>query len=287
MIIIKSLKDFLIFDIVIYVCTKKKNIMICKKRRNMKKIVLKSEKLCKSFANEGTQNHVLDNVDLEIYEGDFTVVMGSSGSGKSTLLYSLSGMDVPTSGKVFYGEVELTALKEKKMADFRSKEFGFVFQQVHLVSNLSLMENILVPGYLDKNKSSEQIKERAVELMQQMNISDAKDRLPSQVSGGEAQRAAIARAVINEPGLLFADEPTGALNRKNTEDVLKLMSEINKKGQSILMVTHDVRAALRGNRLLYLEDGKVCGEMELPPFAEKDIKNRELQVHSWLSSMHW
>lgn len=253
----------------------------------MKKVILKSEKLCKSFANEGTQNHVLDNVDLEIYEGDFTVVMGSSGSGKSTLLYNLSGMDVPTSGKVFYGEVELTALKEKKMADFRSKEFGFVFQQVHLVSNLSLMENILVPGYLDKNKNSAQVKERALELLKQMNIIDAKDRLPAQVSGGEAQRAAIARAVINDPGLLFADEPTGALNRRNTLDVLNLMSEINKKGQSILMVTHDVRAALRGNRLIYLEDGKVCGEMELSPFDEKDIKKRELQVNSWLSSMHW
>lgn len=253
----------------------------------MKKVILKSEKLCKSFANEGTQNHVLDNVDLEIYEGDFTVIMGSSGSGKSTLLYSLSGMDVPTSGKVFYKETELTALKEKKMADFRSKEFGFVFQQVHLVSNLSLMENILVPGYLDKSKTAAQVKENALELMKQMNISEAKDRLPSQVSGGEAQRAAMARAVINEPGLLFADEPTGALNHKNTVDVLKLMTEINKKGQSVLMVTHDVRAALRGNRLIYLEDGKICGEMELPPFDEKDIKNREIQVNSWLSSMHW
>ena len=253
----------------------------------MKKVILKSEKLCKSFANEGTQNHVLDNVDLEIYEGDFTVIMGSSGSGKSTLLYSLSGMDVPTSGKVFYKEEELTALKEKKMADFRSMEFGFVFQQVHLVSNLSLMENILVPGYMDKDKTSAQVKERALELMEQMNISEAKDRLPSQVSGGEAQRAAIARAVINEPGLLFADEPTGALNRKNTVDVLNLLTDINKKGQSILMVTHDVRAALRGNRLIYLEDGKVLGEMELPTFDEKDIKNREIQVNSWLSSMHW
>ncbi len=253
----------------------------------MKKVILKSEKLCKSFANEGTQNHVLDNVDLEIYEGDFTVIMGSSGSGKSTLLYSLSGMDMPTSGKVFYGEEELTALKEKKMADFRSMEFGFVFQQVHLVSNLSLMENILVPGYMDKEKTKAEVKEKALELMEQMNISEAKDRLPSQVSGGEAQRAAIARAVINEPGILFADEPTGALNRKNTVDVLNLLTEINKKGQSILMVTHDVRSALRGNRLIYLEDGKILGEMELPTFDEKDIKDREIQVNSWLSSMHW
>ena len=120
-----------------------------------------------------------------------------------------------------------------------------------------------------------------------MNIENAEGRLPSQVSGGEAQRAAIARAVINEPGILFADEPTGALNRKNTQDVLTLLTDINRNGQSILMVTHDVRAALRGNRLLYLEDGKICGEMELPVFDEKDIKNREIQVNAWLSSMHW
>lgn len=253
----------------------------------MKKVILKSEKLCKSFANEGSQNHVLDNVDLEIYEGDFTVIMGSSGSGKSTLLYSLSGMDMPTSGKVFYVDSEITALSEKKMSDFRSKEFGFVFQQVHLVSNLSLMENVLVPGYMDKEKTISEVKERALELLETMNISEAKDRLPAQVSGGEAQRAAIARAVINEPGILFADEPTGALNRKNTVDVLNLLTDINNKGQSILMVTHDVRAALRGNRIIYLEDGKVCGELELPAFDEKDMKNRETQVNAWLSSMHW
>ncbi len=253
----------------------------------MKKVILKSEKLCKSFANEGVQNHVLDNVDVEVYEGDFTVIMGSSGSGKSTLLYSLSGMDAPTSGKVFYKEQEITALSEKQMAQLRYQEFGFVFQQVHLVSNLSLYENILVPGYLDKSKTKEQVQERAHALLEQMDIENAKDRLPAQVSGGEAQRAAIARAVIGEPGILFADEPTGALNRKNTEVVLELITALNKQGQSILMVTHDVRAALRGNRILYLEDGKIGGELTLPPFDSENIKSRETQVNAWLSSMHW
>lgn len=253
----------------------------------MKKTILTCEKLCKSFANEGNQNHVLDNIDLELYEGDFTVIMGSSGSGKSTLLYSLSGMDLPTSGKVFYKETEITGLSEKKLAAYRSFEFGFIFQQSHLVSNLSLMENILVPGYMDKTKAAKDVKDRAGKLLEQMNVYEAKDRLPAQVSGGEAQRAAIARAVINEPGLLFADEPTGALNRRNTEEVLGLLTDINRNGQSILMVTHDVRAALRANRLLYLEDGKICGEMALPAFDEKDIKNREIQVNAWLASMHW
>ncbi len=253
----------------------------------MKKIILKSDKLCKSFANEGIQNHVLDNVDMEVYEGDFTVIMGSSGSGKSTLLYSLSGMDVPTSGKVFYKEKEITALREQQMAELRYKEFGFVFQQVHLVSNLSLYENILVPGYMDKSKTKAQVQERANALLKQMDIADAKDRLPAQVSGGEAQRAAIARAVIGQPGILFADEPTGALNRRNTEAVLELITQLNRQGQSILMVTHDVRAALRGNRILYLEDGKIGGELTLSPFDKEQMKSREAQVNAWLSSMHW
>ena len=253
----------------------------------MKNVILKAENLCKSFANEGTQNHVLNGIDLDIYEGDYTIIMGSSGSGKSTLLYSISGMDQATSGRVTYKGEEITGCSEKKLASIRSKEFGFVFQQVHLVSNLSLYENVLVPGYLDKEVTTKQVKDRALKLFKQMNIENAKDRLPSQVSGGEAQRAAIARAVIGKPGIVFADEPTGALNRKNTEDVLELLTKLNREGQSIIMVTHDVRAALRGNRLVYLEDGKICGEIELAPYDKQDVKEREKQVNAWLSSLHW
>ena len=146
---------------------------------------------------------------------------------------------------------------------------------------------------MDKSKTKQQIKERANMLFEKMNLSDAKDRLPSQVSGGEAQRAAISRAVINEPELLFADEPTGALNRSNTRNVLDLMTELNKDGQSILMVTHDIKSALRANRLIYIEDGKIGGEMDLKPYHslnlndKTEIKDRETQVNSWLSSMNW
>lgn len=253
----------------------------------MKQAILTTKNLCKSFANQGQQNHVLDNLNLTLYEGDFTVIMGSSGSGKSTLLYSISGMDLPTSGQVFYKDTELTALKEKELAKYRATEFGFVFQQIHLVSNLTLMENVLVPGYLNKDRSTADIKAEAEELFSKVNLSDAKDRLPSQVSGGEAQRAAIARAVINHPGILFADEPTGALNRKNSKDVMALLHELSKQGQTILMVTHDVRAALMADRLLYLEDGKICGEMEMPPYEEANVKDREVQVNTWLQSLHW
>lgn len=253
----------------------------------MKEIILSAKDLCRSFANNGTQNHVLNNVSLELYEGDFTVIMGASGSGKSTLLYALSGMDEFTSGEVSYKGKKFNGCKEREMARLRAEEFGFVFQQIHLVSNLTLLENVTVPGFLDKKKNAADVKKRALHLLEQVNVLKAKDRLPAQVSGGEAQRAAIARAVIGEPGLLFADEPTGALNKGNTEAVLNLLTELNQQGQSILMVTHDVRAALRADRLLYLEDGKICGEMKLPPYVPEEARNRETQINAWLASMEW
>ncbi len=194
--------------------------------------------------------------------------MGPSGAGKSTLLYALSGMDRITDGKIAYQGKTISRYSESQMARLRSQEFGFVFQQTHLVSNLSLYENVAVAGYVGKKRPPQEAAKRAEALLEQMNVGSAKDRLPALVSGGEAQRAAIARAMINDPGLLFADEPTGALNKSNSEDVLDLLSRLNQSGQSILMVTHDVRAALRGNRILYLEDGKVLDELNLPVYDE-------------------
>lgn len=253
----------------------------------MKNTILSAKGLCKSFAHNGGQIHILSHVDMELYEGDFTVIMGASGSGKSTLLYALSGMDRATAGQVIYGENDLVKMNEKGLASLRHTDFGFIFQQMHLVSNLSLFENIAVPGYLNKGKSAAQVKERTERLLEQMGISHIKTHLPSQVSGGEQQRCAIARAVINEPKLLFADEPTGALNRKNTTEVLNLLTELNRSGQSILMVTHDMRAALRASRILYIADGKIIGDMTLPPYSAEDEKSRETQVSAWLNSMEW
>lgn len=253
----------------------------------MKKTILSAKGLCKSFAHNGGQNHILNDVNLEIYEGDFTVIMGASGSGKSTLLYALSGMDKATAGQVIYKEKNLTSCTENELAVLRHTDFGFIFQQMHLVSNLTLFENIAVPGYLEKTKSTKEIDAFANELLEKMGLTDVKTHLPSQVSGGEQQRAAIARAVIHTPKLLFADEPTGALNRHNTTEVLNLLTDLNNDGQSILMVTHDLRAALRASRLLYLEDGKIIGELSLPPYSKEEEKNRETQVNAWLSSMEW
>ena len=253
----------------------------------MKNTILSAKGLCKSYAHNGGQSHILQHVDLDLYEGDFTVIMGASGSGKSTLLYSLSGMDKATAGQVFYDGKDIVKMKEKELSKLRQKDFGFIFQQMHLVSNLTLFENVAVSGYLDKNTSANDVKKHTEELLEKMDISHIKNHLPSQVSGGEQQRCAIARAVVTTPKLLFADEPTGALNRKNTNEVLNLLTDLNNSGQSILMVTHDMKAALRATRILYLEDGKIIGELTLPPYNEDEIKSRETQVNAWLSSMQW
>lgn len=253
----------------------------------MKNTLLKGKNICRVFEQNGRKIPVLQNIDVSIYEGDFTIVMGASGAGKSTLLYALSGMDPITSGKVEYRDKELCCLSEKQMADLRAKEFGFVFQQVHLVSNLTLFENVLVAGSLDRSKSAGAIESAAATLMKQMHVEKAQDRFPAQVSGGEAQRAAIARAMIGSPGILFADEPTGALNRANTEEVLDILSALNENGQSVLMVTHDLRAAVRGNRLLYLEDGKILEELTLPVYRAEAAKEREEKISRWLAALAW
>lgn len=253
----------------------------------MKNAILSAKGVCKSFAHGGGQVHVLSQVDIDLYEGDFTVIMGASGSGKSTLMYALSGMDRATAGEIVYNGEDIVKMSEKRLAALRCSDFGFIFQQMHLVSNLTLFENVAVPGYLNKEKSASEVKARADGLLEKMSISHIRSHLPSQVSGGEQQRCAIARAVINEPKLLFADEPTGALNRKNTTDVLDLLTGLNRSGQSILMVTHDLRAALRAGRILYLEDGGIIGELTLPPYDPDEEKSRETQVNAWLSSMHW
>lgn len=253
----------------------------------MKKILVRGTDLCKSWGQGDKKTEGLNNVSVDIYEGDFTVIMGQSGAGKSTLLYALSGMDSITGGNVEFDGRKISQLNENKMAELRAKEFGFVFQQTHLVSNLTLYENVAVAGYVGKKMDAKEVPVRANHLLTQMGIYDAKDRLPSQVSGGEAQRAAIARAMINSPRLIYADEPTGALNKANSEEVTRLLTELNENGQSILMVTHDAKTAVHGNRLLYLEDGRIIDELKLPDYKDDDVKLRESRVNEWLSSLQW
>ena len=247
----------------------------------MREVILSGKGLRKAFG----ETTVLHGVDVELRAGDFTVIMGSSGSGKSTLLYALSGMDRPSGGRVLYGDRDLATASEKELTRLRSEDFGFVFQRTHLIGNLTLGENIRVAGLIGP-LSEHESRKRADALITRMNLEGAKDRLPSQVSGGEAQRAAVARAAIKKPSILFADEPTGALNKANSEEVLDLLSGLHAEGQSVLLVTHDKDAALRANRVLYLEDGAITGELDRGAYRGKD-KAREERLAAWLEGLGW
>lgn len=253
----------------------------------MKEAIIKAKGLTKSYSTNGLQNHVLRNVEVEINKGEFTVIMGSSGSGKSTLLYNISGMDKPTAGEIFFNGQRIDNLNETKLARFRRIEVGFVFQQMHLVSNLTIFENVTVPGYLLKKISNREIEARAEKLLEQTGVNELRDRLPSQVSGGQQQRAAVARALINQPAVLFADEPTGALNSKTGREILNILTELNRNGQSILMVTHDIKAAVRADRIIYLHDGLLTGEITMEPYMTDSELAREKQLLAWLTSKGW
>ncbi len=249
--------------------------------------ILKTEKLCKSFSNAGLQQHVIKNMDLEIYEGDFTVIMGSSGSGKSTLLYALSGMDKPTLGKVYFGDEEISRLNNDQLAVFRRQNCGFVFQSIYLLDNMSVFDNIMT-GALVVQKNSPELVNRVKELLNKVGIAeDMWKKYPNQLSGGECQRVGIVRAVVNDPKILFADEPTGALNSSSGRDVLDVFTDLHKRGQSIVMVTHDIKTALRGSRVIYLRDGGVVGEHKMQDYDTDDLSGRRESLQNFLNEMGW
>ncbi|MCL2402843.1 MAG: ABC transporter ATP-binding protein [Coriobacteriia bacterium] len=248
--------------------------------------LIKTDKLSKSFSTGGTQQHILKNLDLEIYEGDFTVIMGPSGAGKSTLLYALSGMDKPSLGSIqFYGQ-ELANLNNDQLAVFRREHCGFVFQQMFLLDNMSIIDNVLAAGFL-VSKDRKAIVARAKELLNQVGLTEQEWRkFPTQLSGGEAQRAAIVRALINQPKVVFADEPTGALNSASGKAVLDTLTQANQDGQSIIMVTHDLKTAKRGNRVLYVRDGVICGVCDLGAYTSGNQERTDKLV-SFLEDMGW
>ncbi len=252
----------------------------------MKKVLLKTEGLSKSFSNGGVLQHVLKNIDLQLYEGDFTVIMGASGAGKSTLLYALSGMDTPTLGTITCGEEVISDYSSDELAVFRRRACGFVFQQIYLIDGMSVMDNVLAAGLL-VNKDRKALVNRARELFQAVGILEETQRkFPTQISGGEAQRVGIVRGLINSPRILFADEPTGALNSKSGLEVLDTLTRFNRSGQSVVMVTHDMRSARRGNRILYLKDGAILGECLLGKYEHGD-EERHDKLSSFLEQMGW
>lgn len=252
----------------------------------MSNVIISTNKLCKTFSNGGMQQHVLKNLDIEIYEGDFTVIMGSSGAGKSTLLYALSGMDKPTLGSINFLDKNIDKLSNDKLAIFRRLNCGFIFQQMFLLDNMSVLDNVLASGLL-VSRDRKAITTRAKELLMQVGLEEMTWRkFPTQLSGGEVQRAAMVRALINRPKVVFADEPTGSLNSAAGEAALDVLSEVNSKGQSVIMVTHDLKSARRGNRILYMRDGVIHGVCNLGKYISGD-RERHDKIKAFLSEMGW
>jgi len=254
----------------------------------MNKTVIQTKDLCKTYIVEKQSNNVLQNVNLNVEEGEFVSIMGPSGSGKSTLLYTVSGMDRATAGEVIFDGENISGKNEKEMSYIRLTKMGLIFQQMYMMKKLCIMDNIVLPGYQAKLKSREKVNEEAEKLMRRLEIIDTAERQITEVSGGQLQRACLCRALINNPKVLFADEPTGALNSKASKEVMKELAEANKNGTTILMVTHSERVAAVSERIIYLVDGNIQGELVLGKLNDmQDLSVRERKLKNWLTDMNW
>ena len=249
--------------------------------------VLEVKDLCKTYVVDKRQVNVLRNVSFNVEEGEMVAIMGPSASGKSTLLYSVSGMDNATSGTVLFDGKDITKMKKNELSDVRLDEMGFIFQQMFMMKNLTILDNILLPGFQSKKlqRTKKEVTELGEELMRKMGIIEAADHDINEVSGGQLQRACICRSLINQPKLLFADEPTGALNRASSNEVMEELTRINKEGTTIMMVTHDAKVAAKCSRVLYIVDGNIKGEF----YNEegKEEKDRERALNNWLMDLGW
>lgn len=247
--------------------------------------ILQGKQICKTYDIGNNKVNVLKNVDLEIEEGEFVTVMGQSGSGKSTLLYSISGMDSVTSGEVLFKGKNIAKLPEKEISRMRLTGMGFIFQHSYLMKTMSIKDNIILPGLKAAKKTRTQVIHDAEKYMEQLGIAHIAGNDITKVSGGQLQRAAICRALINEPDIIFGDEPTGALNSSTTLDVMNILNGINEKGVAVLLVTHDAKVAARADRVIYLADGQVAGECVLGKYKpeKEDMDKRSNILLTWLS----
>lgn len=249
--------------------------------------ILSVRDLCKTYIINKYSNNVLRNISFDIDEGEFISIMGPSGSGKSTLLYTVSGMDNATSGKVIFNGKDIGKLNRKEMSQLRLNDMGFIFQQMHMLKKLCIIDNIVFPGY-QSGKPKKEVNSRAEMLMRRLGVIETAERNINEVSGGELQRACLCRALINQPKILFADEPTGALNSAAANDVMKEFTAANNDGTTVLMVTHSERVAARSDRVLYLVDGGILGELDLGKMnAESELIQREKTLKKWLSEQNW
>ncbi len=249
-------------------------------------VTLESRALTKAYFSTEPPTEVLRGIDLSVRAGEFLVVMGASGSGKSTLLYCISGMDRPTDGEVLLDGRELTSLSDAEMADVRLRRMGFVFQQAHLLRNLDVRDNVLLPALKAASRSTRDAAiARADALMERFGIAHLKDHGITQVSGGQLQRASLCRALAGEPSVLFADEPTGALNSSTSAEVMDALTDVHRSGTTIVMVTHDPAVAARGDRVVYLRDGLLVASHEAGPWREERAQQREDDLLAWLRGL--
>ena len=243
--------------------------------------IIRADRLTKDYGN----GNVLTDIDLTIEKGEFASVMGQSGCGKSTLLYCVSGMDKPTSGRVIFEGTDMSGLTAGQMQELRLNRMGFVFQKTGFLKNLNIMDNILYPAYQLNDRSRKDIIDEASELMAQMGIDHVADHDIRKVSGGQLQRAAICRAMINHPDILFGDELTGALNSSSTQEVISIIEQINKKGTTVLLVTHDANVALHAGRIIYIQDGRIMDTLVLGEYDPKNASERTDKMKKWLGEM--
>lgn len=249
--------------------------------------VLEVRELSKTYVVNKRQNHVLRNVSFGVTEGEMVAVMGPSGSGKSTLLYTVSGMDSMTAGSVRFAGQSLPDLTESELAALRLDEMGFIFQQMYMLKNLTILDNVLLPAFQSQKRreSRKETVQRATGLLRKLGIMEIAENDINEVSGGQLQRACICRSMMNSPKMIFADEPTGALNRASSDEVMEELSRLNGEGTTILLVTHDVKVAAKCTRVLFLVDGSIKGEYNLD--RDKVLRERERALSNWLMEMGW
>ena len=249
--------------------------------------ILEVKDLCKTYIINKRQNNVLRNVNFKINEGEMVAIMGPSGSGKSTLLYTVSGMDKMTAGDVKFCGRELSKLKENDLAKMRLDDMGFIFQQMYMMKNLSVLDNIILPAVKsDKVKESRsETMKRGQDLMRKLGIIDISDNDINEVSGGQLQRACICRSMINKPRMIFADEPTGALNRNSSDEVMEELTKLNNEGTTVMLVTHDAKVAAKCSRVLFIVDGNINGEYNIN--RKLPLRDRERGLNNWLLEMGW
>lgn len=242
-------------------------------------MILCAKGIRKSYAFDRVTIEVLKGVDLELKKGEFVTIMGKSGSGKSTLLNILSTLDTADAGEVYFDGEKITLLKEEDCAKLRKNRFGFVFQQAKMVKNLNLLDNILLPSNMYQ-KSKTEATDFAKALMEKMGVAELAEKRITQVSGGQLQRIGICRALINQPEMLFADEPTGALDSKSGEDVIRLLTERNQEGLTILLVTHDVHVAAKSKRCLLMKDGVLHRDLALGSDMAENLERLTKEVNA-------